>query len=344
MTSDLARALDDTITHLDTYVVFASHHQSRAIALWLAYTHAINLSSHAAPPFDVAPYLLVTSPERQSGKSTLKDVMKPIAARGHGNDGITPAALIRLLRYRPTLFLDEIDTVFKSDRGEGGADNEMIRAVLNSGFHVNGQFQKVLMSKDKVESYPTFGPKALFGIGQVVPETVTSRSIRIRLQRKERGQATTQRARLRRINQEGEALNDALARAMAVTALREVPESEFDPRLSDRAVDLWEPLYAVADRAGDDWPTWVRFAAIELATGESEEDDESLGEMLLRDIRTILDAHGAGVILRRTSSVAPRTPTSSSAIRPRGCARWRSARGPSTGAAGRSAHGRSPRC
>jgi hypothetical protein len=292
----LAEILDDLVTQLTRYVVFANDHQPDALALWLAYTHAISIGAAVAPPFDVVAYVLVTSPERLSGKSTLKDVMRFIAARGEAMDGITAAALLRMLKHRPTFFIDEIDTVFKSERGEGG-DNETLRAVLNSGFAADGRFIRVQLEKDTAKDYPTFSAKAMFGIGGGVPETITSRSIRIRLQRKERGQGSSQRARLKVLATEGAVLRDRLASAMEGVHLSPVAESDFDPRLGDRAVDIWESLYAVADCAGGDWPSRVRCAAVALATGESEEDDESLGEMLLRDIREVFDERAGAMIL-----------------------------------------------
>ena len=50
-----------------------------ALALWLVYTHLI--PTKGPPPYDVVPYVFITSVERQSGKTTLLDVMRPIAAR-----------------------------------------------------------------------------------------------------------------------------------------------------------------------------------------------------------------------------------------------------------------------
>jgi hypothetical protein len=56
--------------------------------------------------------------------------------------------------------------------------------------------------------------------------------------------------------------------------------------LDDRAQDIWEPLLAIADLAGGDWPEIARKAAVELSTG-AEREDESIGARLLRDIFTV---------------------------------------------------------
>jgi hypothetical protein len=57
--------------------------------------------------------------------------------------------------------------------------------------------------------------------------------------------------------------------------------------LDDRAADAWEPLLAIADLAGGDWPTRARQAAISLSTGDAREDD-SLSIRLLTDVRSAM--------------------------------------------------------
>jgi len=51
-------------------------------------------------------------------------------------------------------------------------------------------------------------------------------------------------------------------RAAIASAEPEIPES-----LHDRAADIWEPLFVLADLAGGDWPRKAREAAEGLATG-----------------------------------------------------------------------------
>jgi hypothetical protein len=63
------------------------------------------------------------------------------------------------------------------------------------------------------------------------------------------------------------------------TARPEIPES-----LNDRAADIWEPLLAIADIAGGDWPEKARAAAVTLTTGAQE---NSPSATLLFDIGII---------------------------------------------------------
>jgi hypothetical protein len=58
--------------------------------------------------------------------------------------------------------------------------------------------------------------------------------------------------------------------------------------LEDRAADTWEPLVAIADLAGGDWPARARAAAAALAADAAEQDtDTSLGLRLLTDLRAV---------------------------------------------------------
>ena len=62
----------------------------------------------------------------------------------------------------------------------------------------------------------------------------------------------------------------------------EIPED-----LNDRASDNWEPLLAIADLAGGDWPEAARKAALALSGGEAEAD--SLRTRFLADLRGLYE-------------------------------------------------------
>ena len=68
----------------------------------------------------------------------------------------------------------------------------------------------------------------------------------------------------------------------------ELARLEPDLPVEDRAADNWEPLVAVADLAGGDWPARARKAALLLCAEDADADLEaSLGLRLLADIRDI---------------------------------------------------------
>jgi hypothetical protein len=47
---------------------------------------------------------------------------------------------------------------------------------------------------------------------------------------------------------------------------------QIPPGLNDRAADIWEPLLALADLAGGDWPDLARHAAVGLSASAQEAD------------------------------------------------------------------------
>jgi Protein of unknown function (DUF3631) len=56
--------------------------------------------------------------------------------------------------------------------------------------------------------------------------------------------------------------------------------------ITDRPADAWEPLLAVADAAGGDWPNRARQACVALNKVRADSDD-SVGVKLLSDIRDV---------------------------------------------------------
>ncbi len=77
--------------------------------------------------------------------------------------------------------------------------------------------------------------------------------------------------------------------AMAVEELSGA-EPDLPEELHDRAQDIWEPLLAIADLAGDGWPKRARAAAVSLHGAYFE--DDSNGVRLLRDIQSAFSERG----------------------------------------------------
>ena len=66
---------------------------------------------------------------------------------------------------------------------------------------------------------------------------------------------------------------------------------EMPTGIEDRDADMWEPLLAIADAAGGDWPNRARDAAVELV-GAAKEAEPSLGIKVLADCKTVFDESG----------------------------------------------------
>jgi hypothetical protein len=67
--------------------------------------------------------------------------------------------------------------------------------------------------------------------------------------------------------------------------------------LNDRAADIWEPLLALAELAGGDWPERARTAAVGLTSGAQEES--AIGALLF-DILICFLSGNAERVFRRT--------------------------------------------
>jgi hypothetical protein len=259
--------------------VFASEAQAVAVALWIAHSHAIEAA-------DATLYLQITSPAKRSGKTRLLEVLELLVPRPLRTANISDAALFRIIdEARPVILLDEADAIFgpKSDR-------EDLRALLNAGYRRGAEVVRCEANgkAQVVRRFDAFAAKAIAAIGEL-PETIADRSVSIGLQRRAPGE-TVERFRYREASAAAEPIRARLAAWAegAIDALREA-RPELPDVLNDRAQDGWEPLFAIADTAGDVWPKVARAAA---ATLHVDADDWDRSAAILRDLHVVFDAAG----------------------------------------------------
>jgi hypothetical protein len=250
--------------------------QARAVGLWVVHTHALGAAAST-------PYLAVNSAEKQSGKTRLLEVLRLLVFAPWFTGGTTKAALVRKVELCcPSLLLDESDAIFKGDPIYA----EAVRGVLNHGYRRGGVYTTCIGQGAAIEphDFAVFCPKAIAGIGRL-PDTVEDRSIPIRLKRAKRG--TVERFRERDTEREARELQAKLG-AWASANLDPLKNARpnIPPQLSDRQADCCEPLLAIADLAGGEWPKGGRTALVELC-GDAQADDDSLGVRLLQDVRGI---------------------------------------------------------
>ena len=149
--------------------------------------------------------------------------------------------------------------------------NEDLRKLLNAGHQRGRPALRCVGPLQTPTEFQTFAMVALAGIGKL-PDTITDRAVNISMQRRASGESVSQ-FRSRRDGPVLAALRDRLA-AWAKERIDELSKAEPDLPVDDRAADTWEPLVAVADAAGGDWPKLARSAcrAIESATARANED------------------------------------------------------------------------
>lgn len=270
---DGAQLLDDVERALARFLVLPPG-ASTAITLWLAHTYAPDVT-------DVTPYLLIRSPVRECGKTTLLEILEHLAFRPMLTGAMTAAALYRAIdKWNPTILFDELDTRLRGDSGE------TLRGILNSGFQKGAKAILCHGDQNEPRSFATYCPKALAGIGRPW-DTVESRSIPIRMERASRKERQAlQKIRSGRICAELQPLRMMLRRW--VSDVREVLQ-EADPivpeSLSARQADMWRTLLPIADAAGGKWPELARKHAVTLHGGAGDETDRGL--LLLEDVHDL---------------------------------------------------------
>jgi hypothetical protein len=273
-----AQILDSVSDFIRKYV-HLSDAQARIAAVWMAHTHALSAAT-------TTPYLAVTSAVKQSGKTRLLEIFELLVAKPWLTGRVTAACLIRKVdQVRPTLLLDESDAAFSGEKEYA----EALRGVLNTGFYAGGVASCCVGQGANItyKDFRTYCAKAIAGIGQL-PDTVADRSIPIRLQRKKPGEVVA-RFRRRFAKLEAAEIKTEVSDWMTSIADRlKDAEPALPDELSDRQQDGVEPLLAIADEAGGDWPQSVRQGAVEIFRSAAAED-QNVGVQLLSDIRSIFE-------------------------------------------------------
>jgi hypothetical protein len=161
---------------------------------------------------------------------------------------------------------------------------------LNAGYKCGQTIPRCTGPNHEVINFDPFCAVALAGIGEL-PDTIMSRSVIIKMRRR----APTERVesfRARKHSVEGHALRQRLATwADDVGSVTGNAWPELPAGVEDRNHEIWEPLIAVADSAGGDWPDVARTACSALVSA-SEDRSYSLGVILLRDLKTVFDRSG----------------------------------------------------
>jgi len=126
----------------------------------------------------------------------------------------------------------------------------------------------------KAVKFSCWCPKVMAAIGRL-PETLADRCIVIRMQRKMWDEECDWVRNLDATVIVRKCARFVRDHAGSIASARpQIPES-----LNDRAADIWEPLLALADLAGGDWPNKARTAAVGLNKGAQE--SSPIGTLLL---------------------------------------------------------------
>ena len=248
----------------------ASDAITTASVLYAPFTYVVEIATHA-------PKLIFTFPTKEAGKSTALHVMRRMVQRAYPAVEVTGAVLYRIIdRLKPTLCLDEADTLFKRRTALAHIINE---SWSNSGTKIprTGPHGEIL-------EFDPYGAQVIAMRGLHMPDTTLSRSII----------CTTWPKLAREVVEDFTYQDDAefkvirrkLARWMVdnAVALRDA-KPVFPVGFTNRARTNWKTLFAIADLApGGEWSKRARAAALELETNRDEPNEVV---RLFRDLREI---------------------------------------------------------
>ena len=261
------KALVEEIQSVIRSHVILSHHDALAVALWIVLSYVFRA-------FRVCPRLLVSSPEKRCGKTTLLETIQAMCFRGLAAANISAASLFRGLEaWSPTLLIDEADTFLHG--------NDELRGILNSGHTRSTAFViRTVGDEHEPRLFPTFAPIAI-GMIKRPPDTLLDRSVVIRLQRKLGTDPVTP------LPLEAENAYRPIRQKCLRWAQDNVEELRGDRELTpaeignDRARDNWIPLTAIAQQCG------LLEAAHDACRQLTLKEDDSLTVELLADIQQI---------------------------------------------------------
>lgn len=243
------------------------------MSLWIPHTFAFEYR-------DITTYLGIESPEHRCGKSTLITILSELTQRAVVASNVTAPSFFRVItQILPTLFIDEADTFLTG--------NEELRGILNSSYFkktafvlraVNLPGQNAVAGPNGqgwvgpgasynpgILRFSCWCPKVIARIGSL-PPTLADRCIVFRLHRKT---AEEQCVRLRKFDPgdiKRKCLRFVLDHAKEIASA----EPEIPKELNDRAADIWEPLFVIADLAGGPWPQLAREAAMGVGAATSD--------------------------------------------------------------------------
>lgn len=273
-----ARALNNTRTFLERFIAYPSDDAAIAHTLWIAHTHCVDM-------FENTPRIAFLSPEPGSGKSRALELTEALVPRPVLSVNASTAYIFRKISDDsglPTLLLDEVDAIFSGGKTDA---NEDLRGLLNSGYRRGAVAGRAAVRGREIvtEEWPSFCAVALAGLNQL-PDTLMTRSVVVSMKRRRHDQKVEPYRR--RVNgAEAIDLYDTLvdfaqrAQPFLEDAWPELPDS-----IEDRDADVWEPLIAIADAAGGEWPTSARESAVRMVDS-AKNRPATLGIRLLADIR-----------------------------------------------------------
>jgi hypothetical protein len=283
----------DLKKYIERFVYFADYRYFDLIAVWI-------MASYLFPVFRHFPYLWLHA-DRGSGKTTLIDVIQTVCFNGQSLVNPTSAVLFREIdANRVTLLIDEFEYMTRQSKDLATG----LLEILNAGYTCKGQVKRaegLPKGGHVIRTFSAYSPKLVSGISKIDP-VLQDRTISVRMLRKnadvhlDRYKAT---AELEDLQQR---LRDdlyiwALQYASQVSKIyaSSVIETEVLPNLTNRHLDLWEPLLSVVYAIDPDNAFDLRTPLQTLSSESLDAKLDEFGEnnetvILLTALQQLLDS------------------------------------------------------
>lgn len=275
---DGAAAITEAANHIKRHMVM-SPHDADACALWSVHTFLYEVFSHI-------PRLAITAPAQECGKTVLMSHMVGnMVNKPQPVELMKAAPYFRLAEdYKPTYMIDEADVFIRDDMD--------LLAAINNGWEPHGGVIRCIGDDNEPRLFSTFCPTAIAGIElqKKLPATTLSRSIVINLDRAPPDAINPADIYDARKHKKG--LLETGRKLARWCQDNKTNIKNCSPKLPDgvrnRLADKWEPLFAIAETAGGDWPKRAERALF----GQIDLSEPSKSEQLLIDIKKVLPPSG----------------------------------------------------
>lgn len=254
------------------------------IALW-------TLGTYLYEQFEYFGYLFIHSPEPQSGKSRLLEVLQQVT---HNASEIsvdpTPAVLFRTAT-NATHLMDEVD---------GWTNKDELKNVLNAGFRRGNAITRLREERGDytAHKFKVYAPRALAGIGtSILDHSTRDRCFIIRMVRQKPNERCKP-FRLNRLQKEipdlqGEIKAWVAKHKAAVAGLYECEEFNYLDPFRDRTIDISQSLAAIMTvafqghaNAEDAKATLLKAIEITRLEQQSPSEDHALLKQLAEMAKT----------------------------------------------------------
>lgn len=230
--------IDEVADFFRRFVFFRDDVIYDLVAAWVVTTYLKDL-------FDYSGYLFAHSPEPQSGKSRLLEILD-LLVKDSSTVLVSPTEAVLFRTANLTQLLDEVDS---------WANKDALKSVLNAGFRSGGSVTRIEETKDgfKPVRFPVYGPRALAGIGtRILDVTTRDRTFSVAMVRQMKHERREQ-LRMRIVSPEAEELKGRIVKWADTNrefiANRYAGEFPYLENFRDRTIDIAQPVATVVEVA-----------------------------------------------------------------------------------------------